>query len=160
MQLAAVTEVLGIALCPLLLWMTLARPEARMRRSVAAHGSGFAIPRQPLARLDRLRITSVLAWEAELLVAFDRADGSWVHPDAPPTGIPLVVQGLRGFAGVLRLPGLGRDKESRRLVEEWQREGRALLAVLAHDGLTLLADVATHTAVTCRTASWGLSPRR
>jgi hypothetical protein len=151
MAFAAVMSILGIALCPFVVWFTIGRSMMRVGRA-AAHtpvGPGLEIPATPLARLDQLRITSVLAWEADLLVGFDRAIGSWVHPDAPPSSTPLVVKGLRNFAGVLRLPGIGGDERSRRLVAEWQDDGRALLAILADDGLTLLADVGTRTALWC-----------
>jgi hypothetical protein len=150
-QVAIAAEVLGILLCPLVVWFTIGRSMMRAGRW-AAHLPVGPLPEMPqtrLAQLDGLRITSVLAWEADLLVGFERAHGSWVHPDAAPSETPRVIRGLRNFSGALRLPGLGGDERSVRLVEEWWKDGRALLAVLAEDGLTLLADAASRTVVRC-----------
>jgi hypothetical protein len=153
MELAGVIEVLAIAACPVIVWLTIGRSLFRVRRW-AAHvpvgGPGAGSASRVLARLHGLRITSVLPWEADLLVGFDRASGSWVHPAAPPGETPQVINGLRNFAGALRLPGPAGDQESIRLVEEWWADGRSLLAILKEDGLTVLADTSSRTLVCCR----------
>jgi hypothetical protein len=105
-------------------------------------GRGLSFLDHPVARLDLVRIGEVVRLRGDLLVGFNGASGSWAVSDQrDATAVEMrLMKSLTDFAGQIRLIHTAHDQRTKRLLTEWRRTQRPLIAAIDPDGLVALID--------------------
>ncbi len=139
-----------VAVVGVVVWCTLGRTVLRLAwlTTELPVGPDLHLLDNPAALLEGVRLREVVRWRDDLLVGFHGGRGSWTDSDHVPIAAdaPIRADG-ESTDGQIRIVRGARDRRTRRLLRDWARDARTLVAVLSRDGIFALIDVERREAV-------------
>lgn len=147
----AVMALLLVATAATVVWFTIGRTMLAVA-AVASEipvGPALGLFADPLCALRGVRLVEIVVWRDDVLVGFTGGRGSWLRRGEAGGERVVVVDDDVDPAGELCLRHAARDARSRRLLELWRTERRALTAVMNEGlGLAALVDEVSREALT------------
>jgi hypothetical protein len=134
-----------------IVWFTMGRTMLALApaASEVPVGPGFELLVDPLCALRDVRLREVVSWGEDLLVGFTGGHGTWLQPDSFARRRLDVVGDQVDVAGELCFRHGAGDARTRRSLELWRDDGRALVAVINDRiGVGALVDESSSEALT------------